>query len=671
MSPGDAAGPIELRIHGVSGSPADRILGGPTRLESGDARSGFHRLIAEPDGPLEAYSWGGMTSGSRWSALWVLMLPFAVVNVAGWMARRRPTGAHVVSVRLFGLAMSGIYGLASVALFVDLGAYRRTWGGWGWVGGPHAAGLVAGVLAIALPVATAILAGRSRQRYEARGSPRGPAVDPTRWARMGEGPGLWNAPRVVEALGLLHLTFTVGCISVVMGHAGLELDGSTAWPAWGALLGGTALVGVSVVATALHVARPELTDRLAHLNESMIWWLATGGVAGLGVAATALALPESVTPMTPALPGLDLGFGLLISALLLIWGAHAIGIRRGGVGRSAPSTTFLVIGAGLLLSFAAGTARLASGRRYPEAFVVDHLALAFAVTLVGIAGAAAIVWLWARRPRTRAEAGEAASVSVRTGLVRLRRAATRIAALFPVAALLPIGWPFLLTLLGSRCPDASVPAVFTCPAQEVFGPMSFPGTTGGLVFDIAAWIAVAGPVLALVLYLARGAWSLSLRRRVGVAWDLMTFWPRWYHPWAPPPYPEVAVVDLAERIVEMGGGRRVIVSAHSQGSVLALPALLQAGEATDVIIHGSPIERFYGAFFPTQVDQTLITEVATTIEPGRWVNLYRATDPIGGPLGTDGVTDILVAEPLPDGRVAGHSDYEEAPEYRETVARFS
>jgi hypothetical protein len=81
----------ELRIHGVGGSPGEKLLGvsGPDAAvvvgEGIDtvflARRGEARRD-EP--PVEGYDWGGLTSGSVWQPLWVLLLPFTLVNVAGW-----------------------------------------------------------------------------------------------------------------------------------------------------------------------------------------------------------------------------------------------------------------------------------------------------------------------------------------------------------------------------------------------------------------------------------------------------------------------------------------------------------------------------------------------------------------------------------------------------------
>jgi hypothetical protein len=66
---------------------------------SGDSTAGFYRRIwlgGEPSPSLtyadipnerrrEAYSWGGLTSGAGSRALWMLLLPFMLANVAFWM----------------------------------------------------------------------------------------------------------------------------------------------------------------------------------------------------------------------------------------------------------------------------------------------------------------------------------------------------------------------------------------------------------------------------------------------------------------------------------------------------------------------------------------------------------------------------------------------------------
>lgn len=91
-----ATGVYELRIHGVSGTPPASMLGVPsvTRV-AGDEAAGFYRpqdaeghpIDADGEGSLvEAYSWGGLTSGGKLRALWLLLTPFTLVNVAFFMA---------------------------------------------------------------------------------------------------------------------------------------------------------------------------------------------------------------------------------------------------------------------------------------------------------------------------------------------------------------------------------------------------------------------------------------------------------------------------------------------------------------------------------------------------------------------------------------------------------
>ena len=58
-----------------------------TRWPASTARPGRNRCATtlgdRSDGPwLEAYSWGGWTSGARTRALWIVLLPFALINVA-------------------------------------------------------------------------------------------------------------------------------------------------------------------------------------------------------------------------------------------------------------------------------------------------------------------------------------------------------------------------------------------------------------------------------------------------------------------------------------------------------------------------------------------------------------------------------------------------------------
>ena len=92
---------VELRVHGVSGTPPEALLGCPTEFieqVAGDKSAGFYRSASPgsttpPSAAVpavwrkvpEAYSWGGLTSGPASRAVWLLFLPFIFINLAHWM----------------------------------------------------------------------------------------------------------------------------------------------------------------------------------------------------------------------------------------------------------------------------------------------------------------------------------------------------------------------------------------------------------------------------------------------------------------------------------------------------------------------------------------------------------------------------------------------------------
>jgi hypothetical protein len=174
-----------------------------------------------------------------------------------------------------------------------------------------------------------------------------------------------------------------------------------------------------------------------------------------------------------------------------------------------------------------------------------------------------------------------------------------------------------------------------------------------------------------------------VRRTVGVIWDLATFWPRAAHPLAPPCYAERAVPELANRatwLASQEGG--VILSGHSQGSVLAAATVLQlpaqARARTALLTYGSPLRRIYARAFPAYIDDKVITLIGRAIaDPNgdpRWRNLWRYTDPIGGEVG---IGDLRLTDPagfaIPPGdsvvpAVAGHSGYPVSLGFAETVS---
>jgi hypothetical protein len=199
------------------------------------------------------------------------------------------------------------------------------------------------------------------------------------------------------------------------------------------------------------------------------------------------------------------------------------------------------------------------------------------------------------------------------------------------------------------------------PGTSLFGiPLDL-----GTFPSVAAAVAVLLPASFIVTRIIGGLRNESKRRGIGIIWDLAGMWPRWYHPFAPPPYGPRVVTDLrAEVERRLEEGNRLLLAAHSQGSALASVVIRQLNDdqrsRLAYLTYGSPVQRLYHRLFPAHFTSTWIAGLRADLEDARgsrWRNLYRRTDPIGGQI--DGVA---AADPIA-GVVRSHSGYELEPEY--------
>jgi hypothetical protein len=168
-----------------------------------------------------------------------------------------------------------------------------------------------------------------------------------------------------------------------------------------------------------------------------------------------------------------------------------------------------------------------------------------------------------------------------------------------------------------------------------------------------AGVALAGLVLPAAAAFLYAAWSDPAKRRtIGVLWDVGTFWPRSYHPLSPPCYTERAVPDLQRRMWWLhDNGGRVMLTSHSQGTIIAAAALVQPGcrpedDRPALITFGSPLMKLYGWGFPAYFGPGLLGPL-TPGGAGRlndWHNFHYPTDPIGGPTVGE-PTDIGLLDP--------------------------
>src|SRR5690606_29892984 len=138
---------MELRVHGVRGTPTASMLGvdaADVDQVAGDRLTGFYRIKDGADPPmrtlpdgmaLEAYSWGELTSGVRgmWGwvsrVLWLTLLPFALVNLASWARTQGGENSGQArwglrAVRVSGLLLSVIAVLTVCFVSIDLVAWQ-------------------------------------------------------------------------------------------------------------------------------------------------------------------------------------------------------------------------------------------------------------------------------------------------------------------------------------------------------------------------------------------------------------------------------------------------------------------------------------------------------------------------------------------------------------------
>jgi hypothetical protein len=160
-----------------------------------------------------------------------------------------------------------------------------------------------------------------------------------------------------------------------------------------------------------------------------------------------------------------------------------------------------------------------------------------------------------------------------------------------------------------------------------------------LITQLGTWV-LLGLILGLVT-LARGAFrDASTRRGVNIVWDVIAFWPHAVHPFIPTPYSQKAVGDLTERIRHHAAanepeGRSVVVCGHSQGSLVSFAALslLSDEECAHVglLTFGSQLRVIFSRAFPLYINSDAVTYMYGRLG-GAWVNLYRDTDPLAGPV---------------------------------------
>ncbi|MCH0542774.1 hypothetical protein I3F58_25075 [Streptomyces sp. MUM 203J] len=735
---------LELLVHGVGGATPQGMLDDPRTVRvTGDATAAIYRRAddlhaeSEPgrfhDGPVpEAYVWSNLTSGNGARALWLLLLPFMVANLAHWMRPPARSGRTVrlygALVRLVALSLTVLLTAAACEVALDLVAWQcagaaactdgRSWLGFlaaadgGWWSQPGRRLAVAACVPTALVVLLWYLSRRTWSAYESQRPPRDEPSERPDGADGGQvlgRPGFWYGRRIVARLRAAHTAAGLLTVAAAVAGAAARHDRGTdntlpavlGWCVEGALLAGAAAVTLVVCRRGRSERRLDL-----RVDRALTTSLPGAAAALLVLAVLYASWSRPGWRSGGSLPG-DATFGVIALAqgcLVVALAAVALALnRRAPAARTAlrglagPATAMLACALGGL--FTGGVAqRVAdwlggpgSGRSaFPgppvmlswQAAAIPAVLLSLLVPACWLAARTALA---ARRlaPVVEAEYAGERPDPVRTRSIARVRAAAGLTDAAPGLAGILAGATLLLGALGVAG------AWFTgeVPATAFDGGPGAVDRAAEAAQALGSWL-VGLAFLLFVTWGRRAYQDASARRTIGILWDVGTFWPRAAHPFAPPCYAERAVPDLTWRMASWTGrtGGRLVISGHSQGSALAAAAVWQLSAATRrrvaLLTYGSPLERLYGRWFPAYFGREPLTGLHR--ETHCWRNLWRHTDPIGGPvrLPADGTkTEVdhpALRDPLVYGRtgdhplpepVLGHSGYQADPAFaRERAA---
>ncbi|WP_432215509.1 hypothetical protein [Streptomyces subrutilus] len=728
---------LELLVHGVAGAAPAELLGDPRTVRvTGDSTAAVFRRTEDADAEArperyagrpvpEAYCWSRLTSGNGARALWLLLLPFMVANLAHWARPAAPAAdpapravrAYGVLVRILALSLTVLLIAAACEVALDLFAWQcagsgtctadRSWLGLladgGWWAQPGRRLALGALVPAALTGLLWYLSNRTWSAYESQPPPVG-APDPDTASDTAPAlgrPGFWYGRRIVARLRAAHTAaglLTVAAAVAVptarhdraAGAALLEAVGSAlevllaagglavAWVvcrrgrsearpdrrldrAAVGLLPGAALALLAAVLLYACWSRPGWTSAGRLPGDFAFGALMLGqGLCVLALAAVAAALHRRAPDPAAALHGLG---GPAIAML----GCALGGVMSGGVaqrvadwldGGATPGMAGAPLpGPPVLLSWQAAVLP-------PLLLVLALVAASFAVR--GARAGRRLAWTVAAE-----YPGEVPDPS------RSRRiAAARTAAALTDSAPWFVAAVSGITLLLGAAALAGAWIGGRVPGEAARGSGPLLETAARAAQDSGSWLIGFGFVL-FVTWGRRAYRDPAARRTIGILWDVGTFWPRAAHPFAPPCYAERAVPDLTWRMTGWTGhtGGRLVISGHSQGSVLAAAAVWQlpspVRRRVALLTYGSPLGRLYGRWFPAYFGPGPLTALHREVDC--WRNLWRATDPIGGPVlpgAPQGVDRGPLADPVAYGRsprhplpapILGHSDYQADP----------
>jgi hypothetical protein len=694
-----AADPVlELRIHGVGGAPATDNLQSPATVQvAGDATAGFFRAWY-PGGTAtgrprrEAYCWGGLNTRASSRALYLLLIPFMLVNVAHWALPAHPTkragalnGLARSCLRVLALALTVAFIATTATVFGDLVAWQAPARGalpsWlGWYSrrdtGPRLAiGLLVVLAVLGALVALSVSTVRSYERWGAGTYPDEDAGWPLTQ------PTFWRGERPVNRQRDCHVA-TGSAIVLLFAALPASSAGGLRW------LVISLAIAIGFVALVL-VASP-WADRQRNAGAEEKWpdvvcrWFAIASAA-LATAACIARFWWRVHPGPRALPGdqmmqvwsvvAEFAVLALLTVAVVIRAPWKPGKEVMGYGLIAPLLAAVacvvatIFGSSLTLAVAnvigSPKVTVGAGKVHGQTLLLPSTVyaggLGMVAALVLVIGGAGYLLTWSRWETNRLARtdDERAPDSVQSSYPQPGgQDAVRVVARIWARSQLTDHAATALAVLA--LPTAGLLAGYLISLQA-----GADATVLQRLAQIGGTIGVA--VTVYFLAVLRSAFlDASKRKRFGLLWDVGTFWPRACHPFGPPCYAERSVPEVVTRIRRLVGddvqgpadpaaaqqdaearGRAphdpveqpgpLLLTGYSQGTPISVAVLAQLSGAVRsrlaLLTLAAPIRRLYGRAFPAYFGPDQLARLRgylTADDVVRWRNLVRRSDYIGG-----------------------------------------
>jgi hypothetical protein len=676
----------------------------------------FGRTLAGPDlscdggevpRQVEAYHWGEMTSGGWTKAVWALLAPFALVNVAHWMLPSGgKKGLHYILIgaveallRLAGLLLTALLMAQAAVLVMDVVVHQCPSEPTKCLSSAHLNWLWAHqrLLSIAGAVVLVALLGMINHISAIKwAAPRNLAFRRSSDKVLAEDDAFYAGDADAPLLRATHLTAGLSVV-VVLVLGGTHPPAGWWLGIWWAAVGLLALSGIA----ALSLRHP----RRARPDEHPHRFVAVA-VASVALALAALAITAAFGPTASAAPaGLDgnshplplagsddvVGLTMIVlscvTALIVVTLALALVIKRSHR-RNTPSAfrpfifggfaaPIVILGGLLGAGLGAGYTYIAAGclggkcsavfshsyganspLRLPASY--ESLSELWAVTGIVIAAGGVVLALVFLTAAGRAATGISVPSHLSPALL-IQQRPPGFAGRFKVALSwqLPQWRVLSARMLTGLSVVIGVAAVLCLEAQwataktPLLRPLRFlldrgflarPATVLGLEAH-RSFLAATGAyvvtifTLAFLLRVYNAARRPDAARTLGILWDLASYWPRAAHPFVPPCYAQKAVPELVDRAESyMEQGHKVVLSAHSQGTLIAIAAALRmtakdpkSCRRLGLVMAGSQLQWAYPRAFPAVVNAGAYQRVLRDLG-GRWYVLARGTDPLGGPV---------------------------------------